>query len=55
MKLYNTLTRKKEEFIPLQEGKVSMYVLRAYGVQSDPYRKCQAHDRLRYSQKIHGI
>ena len=26
MKLYNTLTRKKEEFIPLQEGKVSMYV-----------------------------
>ena len=26
MKLYNTLTRKKEEFIPLEEGKVSMYV-----------------------------
>ena len=26
MKLYNTLTRKKEEFVPLQEGKVSMYV-----------------------------
>lgn len=26
MKLYNTLTRKKEEFIPLQEGRVSMYV-----------------------------
>jgi cysteinyl-tRNA synthetase len=26
MKLYNTLTRQKEEFIPLQEGKVSMYV-----------------------------
>lgn len=25
MKLYNTLTRKKEEFIPLKPGKVSMY------------------------------
>lgn len=26
MKLYNTLTRKKEEFVPITEGKVSMYV-----------------------------
>ncbi len=26
MKLYNTLTGKKEEFIPLEEGKVKMYV-----------------------------
>ena len=26
MKLYNTLTRKKEEFVPLCEGQVSMYV-----------------------------
>ena len=26
MKLFNTLTRQKEEFVPLQEGKVSMYV-----------------------------
>ncbi len=26
MKLYNTLTREKEEFIPLEEGKVKMYV-----------------------------
>ena len=25
MKLYNTLTRKKEEFIPLTEGKVKIY------------------------------
>lgn len=25
MKLYNTLTRQKEEFIPLTEGKVKMY------------------------------
>ena len=27
MKLYNTLTRKKEEFVPLEEGKVKMYVV----------------------------
>ncbi len=26
MKIYNTLSRKKEEFIPLEEGKVRMYV-----------------------------
>ncbi len=26
MKLYNTLTKKKEEFIPMEEGKVKMYV-----------------------------
>lgn len=26
MKLYNTMSKKKEELIPLQEGKVSMYV-----------------------------
>ena len=26
MKIFNTLSRQKEEFVPLQEGKVSMYV-----------------------------
>lgn len=26
MKIYNTLTRRKEEFVPLEEGKVKMYV-----------------------------
>ncbi|MBR4014883.1 MAG: cysteine--tRNA ligase [Anaerotignum sp.] len=26
MKVYNTLTRKKEEFVPMEEGKVKMYV-----------------------------
>jgi len=26
VKIFNTLSRKKEEFVPLQEGKVSMYV-----------------------------
>ena len=26
MKLYNTLTRKKEEFVPVKEGKVGIYV-----------------------------
>ena len=25
MKIYNTLTRRKEEFVPLEEGKVKMY------------------------------
>ena len=26
MKLFNTMSRRKEEFVPLKEGKVSMYV-----------------------------
>ena len=26
MKLYNTLSKQKEEFVPLEEGKVRMYV-----------------------------
>ena len=26
MKLYNTMTRQKEEFVPLKDGNVSMYV-----------------------------
>lgn len=26
MKIYNTLTRQKEEFVPIEEGKVRMYV-----------------------------
>ena len=26
MKIYNTLSRSKEEFVPLEEGKVKMYV-----------------------------
>ena len=26
MKLFNTMSRRKEEFVPLEEGKVSMYV-----------------------------
>ena len=25
MKIYNTLTKRKEEFVPLEEGKVKMY------------------------------
>ena len=26
MRLFNTMSRKKEEFVPLEEGKVRMYV-----------------------------
>ena len=25
MKIYNSLTKRKEEFVPLEEGKVKMY------------------------------
>ena len=26
MKIYNTMSKKKEDFVPLEEGKVKMYV-----------------------------
>lgn len=26
MKIYNTMSKKKEEFVPLEEGRVRMYV-----------------------------
>ena len=26
MKIFNTLTRKKDEFVPINEGKVGIYV-----------------------------
>ena len=45
MKIYNTLTRKKEEFQPLEEGKVKMY-LRTDRIQPDSYRKCKTDDLL---------
>ena len=31
MKIYNTLSKRKEEFVPLEEGKVKMYVC-SYGL-----------------------
>ncbi len=46
MKVYNTLSKQKEEFVPLQEGKVSMYVCGPTVLQSDPHRKCKTDDRV---------
>ena len=34
MKLYNTLTKSKEEFVPLEEGKVKMYAALPYTISS---------------------
>ena len=42
MKVYNTLSKQKEEFVPLQEGKDSMYVCGP----TDPHRKCKTDDRV---------
>lgn len=41
MKIYNTLTKKKEELKPIEEGKVKIYVCRTYGIQFFSYRKCK--------------
>ena len=40
MKIYNTLTKQKEEFVPLKEGKVSMlldYTSRPGASIADPW------------------
>ena len=37
MKIYNTLTKKKEEFVPLEEGKVKMYVCGHWKCQTNDY------------------
>ena len=46
MKIYNTLTRRKEEFVPLEAGKVKMYACgitvsgaRETGIPADEYAK----------------
>ncbi len=43
MEIYNTLTRKKETFVPQEEGKVKMYCSWSYRVQLHPHRQCPAH------------
>ena len=55
MKIFNTLTRQKEEFVPLEEGKVKMYVCGRLIIQSDPHRKCTSDDRFRYGAPLSGI
>ena len=34
MKIFNTMTKKKEEFVPLEEGKVKMYADLPYTISS---------------------
>ena len=44
MKIYNTLTKSKDEFVPLEPGKVKMYVCLPNGVQLHSYWKCKTYD-----------
>lgn len=46
MKIFNTLTKRKEEFVPLEEGKVKMYVCGPTVYNFIPYRKRKTHDCL---------
>ena len=43
MKIYNTMSKRKEEFVPLEEGNVCM---RSYSLQFYSYRKCKTDDRI---------
>ena len=48
MKFYNTLTRRKEDFVPIEEGKVKMY---ACGITPS----AQAHIGHLYQALIYDI
>lgn len=37
MRLYNTMSKRKEEFVPVEEGKVRMYVCRTNRIQLYSY------------------
>lgn len=52
MKIYNTMTRKKEEFIPLEEGKVKMYVC---GPTVYNFIHLEMQDPLQYLIHLGGI
>ena len=44
MKLYNTMSKAKEEFNPLEAGKVKMYVCGPTRQQFYPHRQCKTDD-----------
>ena len=46
---------EKEEFVPLEEGKVKMYVCGPTVYNSDPHWKCTSDDRFRYRSPLSGI
>ena len=57
MKLYNTYSQKIEEFKPMEDGKVSMYVC-GPTVYNDPHignaRPVVVFDKLYKTLKAHG-
>ena len=46
LKLYNTLTRKKEEFIPINKDVVGMYSCgpTVYSKSRNEYNRCWSYD-----------
>ena len=47
LSLYNTLTRTKEDFVPIDPQQCAHVCLRPDGLRLCPYRQCAAGDRLR--------
>ena len=45
MKIFNTLSRRKEEFVPIEPGKVKICV-RTDRLQFYSYWKCKTDDRI---------
>ena len=52
LKLYNTLTRTKDEFQPLDPEQCAHVCLRADGLRLRPYRQCAADHRLRRAFRL---
>ena len=46
MKIFNTLSRRKEEFVPIEPGKVKDVCVRTDRLQFYSYWKCKTDDRI---------
>ena len=52
MRLYNTMSKRKEEFVPVEEGKVRMYVCGPTVYNFIHIGKCKTDDRVRHRAQI---
>ena len=55
MKLFNSMSRKKEEFVPITPGEVKMYCLRPHGLQLYPRgQRPPVHHPVRRAAPLSG-
>ena len=55
LRVYNTLTRQKEDFQTVVPGEVRMYLVRSDGLQAGPYRPHGRAGHFRHDQALPGL